>query len=203
MRRQGERGACLGRLFLIFVSFALISGGIADIGGLWGNSKPTVMTLEQYIAEKPKAKWLTLENCELLLFEAVYQYSKKTDRITAVYIPLAVPGSDKPSGVILKSNDFNSAVMRIREIKNEEQFAAWMKSGGAQYFEPKQFTGWLTPTDSKTTALFSSGVVTSDPVTLKDGETKSWSTAIILLLLGILILVVTVLSFVKKEPKSN
>lgn len=77
----------LGCLPLIF-AIALLWGGGQGLYTALTNTKPTVLGYDEYVRTKPRATWIELKDCVLVLPEASFRSSRVSKEITEVFIPV-------------------------------------------------------------------------------------------------------------------
>lgn len=118
----------LGALILL-LSLVLLSIGCY---GLWLTSKtsqPALLTLDDYIKERPAARWVRLTSCKLNLLEA--SYTQNTDgSIKDMYVPVYSNNDPNPYKVdiLLHVNDINTVKLldAMHDLKDEAEILNYL-----------------------------------------------------------------------------
>ncbi len=127
---NSTRTAGSGRLgcFFIAIIAALFWKGGQDLYTALSNRKPTVISYEAYVRDKPKASWLELTNCVLDLTEAAYKSFGGGSQPSELYVPVKRARSDKDTVYVLlatKSPQMMSTFQQIQGLHTETEATAF------------------------------------------------------------------------------
>jgi hypothetical protein len=190
-----------GRLYMRFgwllglVGVATLWGGSQEVYTAATNGSPTSLTLAEYVAERPAAKWLELHNAVVFLPDAAHFY--KTGRedapATELFIPLHVEvpeDYDAPAPVLLATKDAHLLALYngMGSIESQEEFDAFIEEHGDAFLAPRTVSGvvryGINLKDKEYRQLLD--VAQSDGfIILEDGERPSWGFGLGMLLLGV------------------
>ncbi len=118
----------LGALVLLV---AMVLLGIGAYG-LWLNAKmsqPAVLSLDDYIKERPAARWVRLTSCKLNMLEA--SYTQNTDgSIKDLYVPVYSNNDPNPTRVdiLLHVNDRDTVKLldAMHDLKDEAEILNYL-----------------------------------------------------------------------------
>lgn len=135
----------LGALLLL-VSMLLL--GIGSYG-LWLNSKmsqPAVLSLEDYLKERPAARWVRLTSCKLNLLEA--SYTQNTDgSIKDLYVPVYSNNDPNPNKVevLLHVNDSDTVKLldAMHGLKDEAEILNYLALYRERIFPHRDVEGLI------------------------------------------------------------
>jgi hypothetical protein len=134
----------LGLLLLGIMIWCFWKGG-QDLYTALANTKPTVMSYEEYVQKRPKATWLKLTDCRLNLPEAAYKYYSNTKVPTELFIPvrgLESREGDKTVVFLASRNPELLATYReMMNLKSEEDGLAWALKNHERVFPKRDVAG--------------------------------------------------------------
>ncbi len=181
---------CLGLIVVV----ALLWGGGQGIYTALKNRNPLVISVEDYLAQRPQAEWVTLQNAERNLLESAY--SEKYGKIKEVFIPIRPVGSldTEPVHILLSTKD-PKVIQSLGDLKNTEQnqgniFASLAKHRD-QLFVKEDVSGLIRfgiNADDKTKEKLSKLKLklTKDFVILNEGEAPNLGLGVTLFGLGLM-----------------
>lgn len=104
---------CLPYLFML----AFLIGGAQGLYTALKNRNPVETTVEQYIAQRPDAEWVTFKNARLNLLEAAHR--ERRGKVTEVFIPVRPQGEARTAPVhILLSTKKDDILNALEDIKS-------------------------------------------------------------------------------------
>lgn len=141
MRRLSLRGACnAGCLLLAAAAYLLVTGGQGVYTGLT-NRTPTVLTITDYVDNKPEAKWLEVTDCYLDLTEAAYL--EENGRMVEIYVPLRENPESEKVHLVLATDD--SALMgllkKMQKVNSEQQALEFLTKHKDEVFQQRSVNG--------------------------------------------------------------
>ncbi len=189
--RGASRGGCLA---VILVLGLIWGGGQALYTGLT-NFSPTEISVSDYLAKKPSAKWLTLKDCRLDLPNAAVRTVLFTKVIDELYIPVKAAGSEtngKTIEILFATKDpaLMKTMERLREIKDEQAALAFLMEHPDEIYPTRTITGMirfgidLKESDRDKLASLDRNL-SKDFIILDDGKSPELIVAIIVLAGGL------------------
>jgi hypothetical protein len=119
----GVKDPRIGWLGLILISVAVSTVGGQGVYTATRNRKPTVMSLERYVKERPKATWLKLKDAVLDIPNS--SYKGRGSIITEVFVPLRAQNEPDNSGIavvlVTKDEETIALVRELKGITNSDQ----------------------------------------------------------------------------------
>lgn len=193
MRRFG----CL----ILIVAAALLWGGGQGIYTAMRNRAPVQMTCAEYLRAQPRAEWLALSDCAVVVPEASHFYGRTaspTAAATEIYVPVVAPGDEESAGspsLLLVTRD-----ARLLELYNEMgRFDAdtagmdeWLERRGGELVQARDLSGLVQfgidlSSDRRDKLVEAYG--RADIAILEDGAVPSWGLSTVLFLIGVGLLV--------------
>lgn len=182
---------CLGYLVVI----ALLWGGCQGVYTALKNRQPLEITVTDYIAKKPDAKWVTLKNAQLNLLEAAHK--GVGGNISEIFIPVRPQGesTDTQVNILLstKKQDIVAALEDMNKSSATKQEVIDAASRHAdKLFMKKDVSGLICfgiDSDDKTRAKLAKLDMNLAPdfVILNDGAAPSLFGSMSMLGIGLLI----------------
>jgi len=197
-----ERGSIRLTLFLVIATIGCFWYGGQGLYTALKNRKPLHVAVDDLAKGRPTAHWLVLTNCELALSDAAYKSTRSkyapasSARITEAFVPLRAPGQslETPCYAVLATTDAKilGALEELRQVQDESGFKAWVEKHRSEIRQRRDVTGLVKfgiesgSESSKLQGLQQN--LAKNYIILAEGKKPSWSTSLVLLLTGCLII---------------
>lgn len=201
MRRFG----CL----ILIVAAALVWGGGQGLYTALRNRAPVEMTCAEYLQSRPRAEWLALTDCVVVLPEASHfqrRSASPTAAATEIYVPVVAPGDEESAGspyLILVTEDpqllnlYNEIGRFNRDTTGMDE---WLERYGPTLVQRRNLTGLIQfgielSSDRRDKLVEAYG--RSDMALLDDGAAPDWGLSLVLFVIGLGLLFVLLWKFAR------
>ncbi|MGJ8696145.1 MAG: hypothetical protein ACSHYF_07490 [Verrucomicrobiaceae bacterium] len=178
------------KAILFIAVIALIWGGGQSLYTSITNTKASTFTIQEYIADKPDAKWLELTDCHLDLTEAAYSSGRFDTSIDEVFIPVTTTdggNGGQPVHILLATKDKETIALleKMAAVESEEDAFKLLIENADQFFPKKDVSGLvrfgLDMKDKEVRKLRNLNPnLTKDFVMIDDGAKPNWAGAFLL-----------------------
>jgi hypothetical protein len=177
-----EAGSIRLGLFIVVIMIGCFWKGGQDLYTALTNTKPTVMSYDDYVQKRPKANWLKLTNCRLSLPDAAFKSYGRSQVPTELFIPVESAESDEGGKTVVllatRSPEFLATCREMMNLKSESESIAWMLKNHERVFPKRDISGLvrggleLKEKERSQLAKLQDNAV-SDFIMLEDGEKPS------------------------------
>jgi len=132
-------------LFLGVIMIGCFWKGGQDLCTALMNTKPTVMSYDDYVQKRPKADWLKLTHCRLILPDAAFKSYGGSRIPTELFIPVEGLDSDKGSKTVVilatRNPEFIATCREMMNLKSESEGMVWALKNHERVFPQRDISG--------------------------------------------------------------
>jgi len=165
IRYTRESGSVRLVLILAIVVIGLFWAGGQGLYTYFTNRKPTAISYQDYLKNKPKKLWLMLTNCVLAIPRASYLTiaGAPVTAPTEIFIPVRTSFDDNGKVSVLlatRNQEYLDAFAEMQNLKSDADAEAWMAKNYARSFPRRDAVGLVrsgmdrNDKDSKLASLY-------------------------------------------------